>query len=163
MPFPALKPRCQQNGIPSTGSRAGSISLPFLAFRGSCGLFPSPNSAMPGWAVLPLRHTDADSSASSFHVKGRLRLHWAHLDNPGCFPDVKVSWLAVLTPSTTLSPLYQVSYSQFLRIRMQTSFWGCYFAYHSILGQTRSQGYHQLQRRLINQLACEREQKIMIG
>ena len=145
MPFTGLKPRSQQNCIPSAGSRAGSISLPFLVFRGNCGLFPSPNSAMRGWAILSLHHTDTDSSASSFHVKGHLWLHWAHLDNPGYFPDVKVNWLAKLALSTTLSPLYQVPYSQFLRIRRQTSFWGCYFAYHTLLGQTRSQGYHQLE------------------
>ena len=31
-------------------------------------------------------------------------LYWDHLDNPGKSPSFKVSWLANLTPSTTLIP-----------------------------------------------------------
>lgn len=116
-----LKPRCQQDCI-SFWNLWGRIS--FLALSNFWRLSLA-------WLVglfLHLQHSNRDGVLTTLHPSdllscpsGPLWLPWVCLDNLVYSPYFKISWLATITLSATLTPLRHVMYLQVFRVSMWTS------------------------------------------
>lgn len=120
-------------------SMGESVSLIIPVSRGhlhslACGSRSPPSKlAVVGWVLFPFTLITSSDPSSILRM---LWLQWTHLNNPGYFPYLKVSWLATLISSAiSILPLpcnvTNSQYQQFLEIR--TSLRGHYSAYHMVL------------------------------